>query len=167
MLEVLLPLSIKPEWLNETSNPFCGGIVGPGLIPQLNWTTGTWDHSYPKPIWYPKGTLIPVCDCLNCHCQKPKVVSSEEGIEVVLAVPGYTHDEIAIEWKDDLLVITLTPNEGDRLPWKAGIKRKEITTIVDGGHVDTQKMKAKLENGVLVIKAPYLDHRKPVMVEIK
>lgn len=126
-----------------------------------------WDRPNPYVNDTPGTSIVPPCNCHRCHCHRATVQSTDEGIEIILALPGYTEEEVEAEWKDGHLTIALIPKDDDQLPWKKGLKKKTFSLLIDGNRVDTQRLKGKLANGVLVIKAPYLKHQKPVTVEIE
>lgn len=112
-------------------------------------------------------SVFRVDPCVCNYCERLELIPGEDGYEVYLPVPGYTDKEIRVEWRNNQLQVTLKPEKETKLPWK---KRWEVRTLAvtlraDAG--DVQNIKARLENGVLIITIPYAKNTKPVLVEIE
>ena len=87
------------------------------------------------------------------------IIESDERIELSLAAPGLNKDQIKIDIDDDLLHISASveqkdANEGEKFLKKEFnfFKFKRTFSIPDT--VETDKIEAKYENGILLIAFP-------------
>jgi HSP20 family protein len=97
----------------------------------------------------------------------------EEGENLVLRadLPGLTHDDVSIEIKDGVLTVS-GERKAEHEEKVDGFYRVERAyggfsrslTLPDG--IDTEKVSAEFENGVLEVTVPKPEERKPHRVEI-
>lgn len=83
---------------------------------------------------------------------KTEVVSEENHYLVTFELPGFTKKQIEIETKDDTLTVTaIRPNKTDDTQ-EPELKRSRTVSL--GNDVSTDKINAKLANGILTLTLP-------------
>ena len=95
----------------------------------------------------------------NQTCRhKIELKEEEDSLFISAELPGYSKDQISIEYKDEILSITAE---------KKDQKENAIIKNVSVGKINFTKTKAALENGILEIELPKHEEEKPQRLEIK
>tara|TARA_B100000214_G_C23948936_1_gene619417 strand:- start:1071 stop:1562 length:492 start_codon:yes stop_codon:yes gene_type:complete len=104
---------------------------------------------------------------------KVNVVNYDECIEIDAAIPGMTKDDVDVEITDGVLTIQGTSNQNrnvdDAQYLKREIKRSSFRrSFTLGDNLDSAKISAKFDNGILTLVIPKLvpDDTKPVTRKI-
>jgi len=88
---------------------------------------------------------------------------TEDAYEVRAEVPGFDKEDISVEIENAVLTIqakrAATGENGER---ETTLSRR----ITVGDDVDAEKVKAKLENGILAVHLPKSEARKPKAIQI-
>lgn len=78
-------------------------------------------------------------------------VNSENDITAIeVAVPGYLKEDLNISFEENYLVISHKRNENETSKWKKDLEKSFYLS----DSLDKEKIKAKLENGILQITIP-------------
>ena len=99
------------------------------------------------------------------------IVESGEGILLTADMPGVAREGLVIGVENDQLTIegTIDLNEGSQLQSVYAEVRVDRyrRTFVLSRDLDTEKIDAKLQNGVLTVRIPKLERAKPRRIEVK
>lgn len=122
------------------------------------WTPFSFDD-----LFVPRArTLAPPAD----------VLETAEAYEVSLDLPGLKPEAISVKLEGDTLTITAERTQAEPGE-KAGYLRSERSfgqyqrAFVLGDEVDGSKPEAKYEQGVLTVRLPKREERKPRTVQVK
>ena len=86
----------------------------------------------------------------------------DESVELQMLLPGYTREDLDIKIEDGrLLIETVEGLKEDR--WKTKFNR----VFKMGVSLDTKKINAKLDNGILKVEIPKSEKAKKVSISIK
>tara|TARA_A200000159_G_C7160705_1_gene271203 strand:+ start:112 stop:483 length:372 start_codon:yes stop_codon:yes gene_type:complete len=78
-----------------------------------------------------------------------EVKSTDKGAEIHLALPGFSKKDISIKIEDGFIRVTGKQSYSDKFS-------NEIDrNYAIGDKIDTKQIKAKLENGILLINLPF------------
>ena len=104
---------------------------------------------------------------------KVNVINYDECIDIDAAIPGMTRDDVNVEITDGVLTIQGTSNQNrhvdDSQYLKREIKRSSFRrSFTLGDNLDSEKISAKFDNGILTLSIPKLvpDDAKPVTRKI-
>ena len=87
---------------------------------------------------------------------------TDESVELQMSLPGYTRDDLDIRIEDErLLIETVESIKEDRF------KTKFSRVFRLGNSLDTKKINAKLDNGILNVEIPKSEKAKKVSISIK
>jgi HSP20 family protein len=101
------------------------------------------------------------------------VLVTDDGVTVVMDVPGITADQLDVELENDVLTV-----RGER-PWPYGDTRDGAGRRIERGFgrferslrvprgLDPGSIEASLENGVMTLRIPKPEQLKPRRIEIK
>jgi HSP20 family protein len=119
-------------------------------------------------LFAPNGTAV------RSFVPPADVVGTDDEVTVTVDVPGMTVDDLSIELENDVLAVrgerTLpdTGKDDDGRVWQRrerGFGRFERLLRVPKG-LDPDAIEASLDNGVLTIRIPMPEERKPRQIEI-
>lgn len=76
-----------------------------------------------------------------------------------IPVPGFTQDEIVIEVEIDTLTVRTQPRQDEAESGRNYLQREEVKAVMSRifefpTEIDTDNVRASLENGILKIRAP-------------
>jgi len=100
------------------------------------------------------------------------VKKEDNSLEYQFAVAGYSLEEIAIQFNNDHLILSLNPTkreEDKTVKYRQkGIRRSnsESRFFVPISHYDVEKAEAKLDKGILTISIPTKEIAKPKDIKI-
>lgn len=104
---------------------------------------------------------------------KVNVINYDQCIEIDAAIPGMTKDDVDVEITDGVLTINGVSNQrapvDDSQYLKREIKRSSFRrSFTLGDNLDSEKVSAKFDNGILTLSIPKLvpDDAKPVTRKI-
>lgn len=100
------------------------------------------------------------------------VVETQDAYEVLLDLPGMTPEAIDVKLENDTLTITAErtrPKTTDKTAFVRGERDwgKFQRVFVLGDEVDGSKPEAKYEHGVLTVRLPKREEKKPKTVQVK
>jgi len=89
------------------------------------------------------------------------------------AVAGYNDEEISLEFRDDRMILSLSPKESS-LPEgmkmiQKGIRsaKSKVSAFVPPSKFDVEKTILTLEKGILAVKVPVKENAKPLIFTLK
>ena len=116
-------------------------------------------------------TFIPQTASMSrsAELMKTDVKETEKGYEVEISLPGYKKENIQAELKDGYLTVSATTSStSDEKEESTGryIRRERYQgscsrTFFVGEEMKQEDIKAKYENGILVLSIPKLEAKKP------
>jgi len=103
---------------------------------------------------------------------KMDIYKEDNTVYIVLAVAGYSKKEILMKATDDMLFIAGVKEKEKEKPDREYIQhqlayRKWKKIIKLGSIVDVDNIKAKFENGLLIIQLPLKEEHKSKIIEIE
>lgn len=78
-----------------------------------------------------------------------EIKSTEKGAEIHLALPGFSKKDVSIKIEDGFVRVTGKQSYSDKF------SNKIDRNYAIGDKIDTKQIKAKLENGILLINLPF------------
>ncbi|RAY11069.1 Hsp20/alpha crystallin family protein [Actinomadura craniellae] len=105
-----------------------------------------------------QGPWVPMAD----------VSETEDSYVIEIDLPGVRKDDVDIQLADQLLTITGEVHEQEGKRWRRRARRVgrfEFRTYLPGD-VDTERVDARFEHGVLTIAVPKAEAAKPKRIEI-
>ena len=101
----------------------------------------------------------------------PRVHEADDGFEILLDAPGVKHSDVDLTLEGSQLTIRVerrieTP-EGYRPLLTERVGGATAHRVRLGRDVDTEDVRARLENGVLSIRLPKAERAKPRRIEVK
>lgn len=101
------------------------------------------------------------------------ILNDKDGnVTYEFAVAGYKESEIGLEFKDDSMILTLTPEDQQA---KEGVKyvqrgiryaKSKLTAFVPVSKFEVSKSEASLKDGILTVFIPLKEESKPTSVKI-
>ena len=85
----------------------------------------------------------------------------DDGTKIRLELPGYTKDEVKLSVDEGILRILAETEDDDRAFLGKVERRVRITD-----EVDTEKIKARLENGILYLEIPHRVKAEPKTIAV-
>ena len=104
---------------------------------------------------------------------KMDIWENESSINVKAEVPGVNKDDIAIEYNDAILTITVTQKEekidqdSARKYYRKEISNKSFARQIHAPNIQVDKVEASHENGFLTITIPKIPDVKPAVKKIE
>lgn len=92
---------------------------------------------------------------------------TDAGVTLYIMVPGYARDDVELKWSDDSLVIKLAELDKEEHPWACGKCNETKVVSLAKWPIDPKKIKAKVENGILVIDLPFREEKQPFKIEVE
>lgn len=91
------------------------------------------------------------------------VKETENSYEIMFSIPGYKKDEIKIQFEKGFLKVSSNLSEKTENSYYKKSFEKEIYISKD---VDKNNIKAKLENGILIVNIQKLEKVKPIEINV-
>ncbi len=93
------------------------------------------------------------------------VEESDEAYEVRAELPGFTREEIQVELENAVLEIHAKKTEGGDGDQEK-VVREQTRRLTVGEEVDADRVKARLNDGILSVTLPKSEHRKPRAITV-
>jgi HSP20 family molecular chaperone IbpA len=100
------------------------------------------------------------------------LADEDENLVIQMSVAGYPEDGVDISYKDEYLVVTVTPDEHQFDKFKVKMKgirnsKAQKKILVPAKDFDVNSSTATTEKGILTIKIPRKEEAKPILIPIK
>lgn len=120
-----------------------------------------------SPLWDEEENMLPV------ETEGLDVYETEKGIEVKAPLPGIKPEQVEVTYEDGLLRITAKAEETEEEKKKKKVVYRsqrivsfDYTTTLPRA-IDSGKIEADLEDGILVVTAPIAPEAKPKKIAVK
>lgn len=88
----------------------------------------------------------------------------EQNVYARFELPGFRKDEVIVELENAVLTVNVQ-RKGDEKEGRQELRFTRSVTVPEG--IDSEKVKAKLEDGILTVTLPKQETRKPRSIQVR
>lgn len=107
----------------------------------------------------------------DCNCRKPaaNIMEDDDAFEIDIATPGISKEDIKINLEKDVLTISYENGKEDKANYtlREFANQSFCRSFSIPETIDTEKINAKFNNGILNLVLPKKEEEKPVKKEVK